>query len=220
MSLLICSPVYGQPMMPFVESMAWTHETLLGSGLDFDLLYIKGESLVQRARNNAVCTFLETDFDRLLFVDSDLEFTPQDVEKLYNLDVPVCCASYPMKKVGIKTTAWKDGKLVDLDQLEGPTEIDYAATGFLMVKREVFENMKVAYPEKRHMEGLPDGNFEDRRESFAWFDPHVTEGQFPDERVYLSEDYAFSEDYRAMGGKIIMDPSIKLKHYGMFGFGE
>jgi len=89
-----------------------------------------------------------------------------------------------------------------------------------MVKREVFEDMRVQYPEKRHMEGLPDGNFEDRKESFAWFDPRVTEGQFPDERVYLSEDYAFSVDYRNMGGKIILEPSIRLKHYGTYGFGE
>ena len=220
MSLLICTPVYASPMMPYVESIHRVNHEFMGTGLDYDILYITGESLVQRARNNAVCAFLDSRFDRLLFIDADIEFKPEDIETLWNLDENVCCGSYPFKRLGLHTTCWKNGKLVNLDSLDGPTEIDYAATGFLMVKREVFEEMRVQYPEKRHMEGLPDGNFEDRKESFAWFDPRVTEGQFPDERVYLSEDYSFSVDYRNMGGKIILEPSIRLKHYGTYGFGE
>ena len=220
MSLLICTPVYASPMMPYVESIHRVNHEFMGTGLDYDILYITGESLVQRARNNAVCAFLDSRFDRLLFIDADIEFKPEDIETLWNLDENVCSGSYPFKRLGLHTTSWKNGKLVNLDSLDGPTEIDYAATGFLMVKREVFEDMRVQYPEKRHMEGLPDGNFEDRKESFAWFDPRVTEGQFPDERVYLSEDYSFSVDYRNMGGKIILEPSIRLKHYGTYGFGE
>jgi glycosyltransferase involved in cell wall biosynthesis len=207
-------------MMPFVESIHRTVDALSQTSLDFDVLYITGESLVQRARNNAVCAFLESRFQRLLFIDADIEFQPEDIQKLWNLDEPVCCGTYPFKRIGMKTTAWKDRRLVDLDQLHGPTEIDYAATGFLMVKREVFEDMREAYPERKHMEGLPDGNFDDRKESFAWFDPRVTDVYRPEDRVYLSEDYSFSLDYRNMGGRIILDPSIKLRHYGTYGFGE
>ncbi len=36
--------------------------------------------------------------------------------------------------------AWKDGKLVkDLDQYDGPTEVDYCGTGFLLIQREVID---------------------------------------------------------------------------------
>ena len=219
MSLLIGCPIYGQPFMPFMESMERLQYTLQEVGLKHDVLYIKGESLVQRARNNLVTSFLETDYDRLLQIDSDLEFTPEDVSKLWNLDVDVCCASYPMKRIGIHTTAWKNGKLVDLDSLSGPTPIDFAATGFLMVKREVFLRMKEFYPERVHMEGLSEGNFEDRRESFAWFDPRVTKAEKSEDRIYLSEDYSFSHDWREMGGEIILEPAIRLKHYGIYGYG-
>lgn len=219
MSLLIAVPVHSNPMQPFVQSIHRLNDALLGSGLDYDILYITGESLVQRARNNAVCSFLASRFERLLFIDSDIEFKPEDLEKLWNMDEDVCCGSYPFKRLGKPSTCWKDGKMVILDSLDGPTEVDYAATGFLMVKRKVFEDMRDFYPEKRHLEGLPDANFEARKESFAWFDPRVTKGDRPEDRIYLSEDYSFSVDYRNMGGKIILNPDVRLVHWGMFGFG-
>ena len=200
-------------MMPYMESMMKLQETLLLSGLKHDFLFIKGESLVQRARNNAVCSFMGKDFERLLFIDSDLEFNPENVETLWNLDKPVCCGSYPMKKKGIKTTAWKDGGLVNLDELNGPTEVDYAATGFMMVKKYVFEQMKEFYPLRAHKEGHPE-HFKQTRDSFSWFDPRVDTVK----DIYLSEDYAFSQDWRNMGGKIILDPSIRLKHWGFHGY--
>jgi len=214
MSLLICAPVHSQPMMPFMESMEMLQETL--QGVKHDILYTKGESLIQRARNNTVCTFMEGDLERLLFIDSDLEFSPYDVEKLWNLDVDVCCGTYPFKKFPIEYTTYKDGERVKLDELDEPTEVDYAATGFLMIKREVFEKFKEVYPEKAHMDERPDGT---PRETFAWFDPRVTKGETARHRTYLPEDYAFSKDWRDMGGKIILDPSIRLKHFGMYGYG-
>ncbi len=219
MSLLIAVPVYSNPMMAFVESIHRTINALSQTSLDYDVLYITGESLIQRARNNAVCSFLDSRFERLLFIDADIEFQPEDIQKLWSLNEPVCCATYPFKKMGMKTTSWKDGRLVDLDQLHGPTEIDYAATGFLLIERDVLEKMPEFFPERKHLEGLPDGNFEDRKETFAWFDPRVTKGDKLEERIYLSEDYSFSVDVRKMGYKIILDPSIKLKHHGFYAYG-
>lgn len=206
--------------MPYMESMMRLQEELLLAEFEHDFLFIKGESLVQRARNNAVRAFLKTQYERMLFIDSDLEFTPEDVGKLWALDESVCCGSYPMKRIGIKTTAWKDGKLVDLDDFDGPVSVDYAGTGFLMVKKPVFMDMMDRFPFRSHMEGKADGNFDEREKSFSWFDPHVTEGEFCEDRVYLSEDYAFSKDVQEMGLNIILEPSIKLTHYGMYGYGS
>ena len=230
--------------MPFVESIHRTNDAFMGTGLDYDILYITGESLVQRARNNATEAFLRSRFDHLLFIDADLEFKPEDIEALYNMDAPVVCGAYPFKRMRrledhekyievekilgplarklvypFPSTCWKDGKVIEVDNLDGITEIDYAATGFLMVKREVFEKMRLAFPDRRHMEGLPDGNFNDRKESFAWFDPRVTGGDCPDERTYISEDYSFSRDWRDIGGKILLNPAVQLKHHGIYGFG-
>ena len=245
MSLLICSPVYNQPQQAFAESIQILQETLLASNFEHQILYITGESLIQRARDNAVAAFLQSKYERFLFIDSDLEFNPEDVQKLWNLNEDVCCASYPMRMMRhlqnhpqynevkgiighladklvypVPSTAWKDGKMVDLDQLNGPTEVDFAPTGFLMIKRHIFEEMKAVYPEKSYMAGLPGGDFKLRRECHAWFDAGVSEGKNVEDRILLSEDYAFSRDFRNMGGKIILDPSIRLKHWGQIGYGE
>ena len=244
MSLLICSPVYGQPQQAIAESIQILQETLIASNFDHQILYITGESLIQRARDNAVASFLQTKYERFLFIDSDLEFNPEDVQKLWNLNEDVCCASYPMRMMRnlqshpkyeevkgilgnladklvypVPSTAWKDGKMIDIDKLHGPTEVDFAPTGFLMVKRQVFENMKTFYPEKSYLAGLPGSDFTSRRECHAWFDAGVSEGVSIEGRILLSEDYAFSHDCRKMGGRIMLDPSIRLKHYGTFGYG-
>jgi len=212
LSLLICVPIHGFGQTPFWLSILKLQETLITAKFEHDFLVIENESLIQRARNNAVTTFLETDFERLLFIDSDIEFTPEDVSKLWNMNCDVAVGCYPMKRLDTPTTAWKDGSLVDLDQLEGITEIDYAGTGFMMIHRQVFDDFRLEFPNRGHREGKPSDNVHDSRESFNYFDTRVDGG------VFLSEDYCFCQDFREMGGKILLDPSIKLTHWGSFGF--
>jgi len=213
MSLLIAVPIHGHGETPFWKSMMRLQEVLLVSELDHEFLFLENESLVQRARNNCVTTFLETRFERLLFIDSDIEFEPEDVQKLWNMNCDVAVGCYAMKRKDQPVTAWKNGDLVNLSELDGITEIDYAGTGFMMIKKDVFIDMIDEYPFKRHYEGSPTDNISDARESFSWFDPRV-EGD-----VYLSEDYSFCLDFRKMGGKIMLDPSIRLIHWGRWGFG-
>lgn len=215
MSLLIAVPIHGGGKTPFWKSLMRLQETFLVSGLDHEFLIMENESLVQRARNNCVTTFLETEFERLLFIDSDIEFEPEDVQKLWNMNEDVAVGCYAMKRKDCPVTAWKNGNLVDLSELDQITEIDYAGTGFMMIKKGVFMDMMDEYPFRWHYEGSPTDNIHDHRKSFSWFDPRVD----TEKRVYLSEDYTFCEDFRKMGGKIMLDPSIKLVHWGDYGYG-
>jgi len=121
--------------MGYVESLLNFQYDMIREGYDFDILFLKNESLIQRARNNAVTTFLETDYERILFIDADIEFTTDDIVKLWFLDEDVCGAAYSMKIENKRTTAWHQGEMVEIDTLNGPTEVDFLATGFLMVKR-------------------------------------------------------------------------------------
>jgi hypothetical protein len=194
----------GMCQAPYFKSCLELQEAFLTNGLDFDFLITTNESLITRARNTSVAKFLKTDFEYMMFIDGDIEFSPDDVAKLWNLEADVCCGAYPMKKMGKGTTAWKDGVQVPLEEFKEVTPIDYAGTGFLMISRKAIEKMIESYPETKHEESIGD--------CWALFDTEIKHG------VYLSEDYSFCDKWREIGGEILLDPSIKLKHYGMYGY--
>ena len=218
MSILFATPCYGgQMMVPFVQSMMGMLDVARNVGLSCDWYLMSNESLIQRARNNIAAYFLwDTDFECLMFIDSDIEFTAEDVSKLWNLTyeqgADVAVGTYAMKKPEKDLYAgWVDGKIVDIEELDGITALDYAGTGFMMIKREVLRRMYDEWPERRHEEG-------ETTKAFAWFDPRVVDqgaGSF-----YASEDYSFCLDARSMGYKILCDPSIRLAHYGLYAYGK
>jgi hypothetical protein len=203
-------PLYGgNCTAEFADSMGRLQSSLDLSNVPYRVVHHVNDSLIPRARNCLVARFMGEfkDFTHFMFIDADIQFEPEDVAKLWNLDVDVACGCYPTKKDNAETTAWKDGKLVKLEEFDGPTEIDYAGTGFLMIKREVFEKLQDAHPETRHMEGH-------LGEVYALFDTQVIDAENWQDRWYCSEDYLFCKRWRDLGGKIILDPSIKLGHVG------
>jgi len=202
LSILIATPCYaGQLTLAYFNSCLSLQEEFLAKGIDHSWLTTGNESLITRARNTSVATFMKTDFEFLLFIDADIEFSPEDVAKLWNLQEKVSCGAYSMKRMDKPVSAWKDGKLVILGELSESTPVDYAGTGFLMIHRSVFEQMKEEYPELKHEEGHVG-------ECYAFFDTEIVDG------VYMSEDFNFCRLWRNMGGEIILDPSIKLGHHG------
>lgn len=208
MSLLVCTPMYGgMCTSAYFSSALRLKESLMEAGVDHDWLIGRNESLITRARNSCVATFLETDYRKLLFIDADIEFTPDDVACLWNMDEKVAVGVYAMKKPDEQWYAvWKDGVLVkDLDRFRGPVEVDYAGTGFMMIDRSVFEEMDAPEYDGPGPEGL--------RKEKAFFDTGVVD------EVYVSEDYWFCMKWREMGGKIVAHPGVRLKHWGTYGFG-
>lgn len=207
MSLLICTPQYGgQCTSAYFQSALNTKEVLTECKFKHDFLITTNESLIQRARNTSVATFLKTDYERLLFIDADIEFDVEDLEKLWNLDVDVAVAAYSMKRPDKPLSAWEKGKLVEIEGRTDPFEVDYAGTGFMMIKRHVFEKMQSAHPELDHEEGRVG-------RCHAWFDCPIWND------TQMSEDYNFTRKWRDLGGKVILDPTIRLTHWGIFGYG-
>lgn len=208
MSLVIATPCYGNAChSAYLKSIV---KFALTAPIDWNYMVPdRNDSLVQRARNVMVRKFLDTGYEYLMFIDSDIEFEPDDVAKVWNLDARVKGGIYPMKHPEKDWyAAWSKGKLVTKLPDE-PMPCDYLGTGFLMMHRSVFEDMKARWPERGHAEG----EYED---CFAWFHPRVDE----DQGIYLSEDYAFCEDVREMGVEILADPTVKLLHHGSYAYGS
>ena len=205
--ILFATPCYGgQCTEPFFLSSMRTVQELQRVGLAFDWLTERNESLVHRARMEMTATFLRRpEFTHMFWIDADIEFEPEHVAALWNLETDIACGCYAMKKRDAQWyAAWKDGALVkDLDQFTGPIEVDYAGTGFLLIRRNAIEALADKAPTWEGVNGpVP-----------ALFMTPIHNGGLE------SEDYHFCRIAREAGFKIIMDPSVRLKHWGSYAYG-
>lgn len=212
MSLLICTPMYGGLCQAaHFQSCLQLKEDLTLAGFKHDWLITTNESLITRARDVSAATYLTTDYERLLFIDGDIDFNTEDVEKLWNMDVDVAVAAYAMKRPDSPLSAWKGGKMVEIGGRASNFEVDYAGTGFMMIKRHVFEKLQKYNPSWEYREGKVG-------ECWAFFQDPISKGE-PEDRFHLSEDYFFCEQWRKLGGKVILNPTIKLGHWGLYRYG-
>jgi hypothetical protein len=88
--------------------------------------------------------------------------------------------------------------------LDGPT-------GFMLIKRSVFEKMQIRYPELDCVNDHQNRDFDTYNAVFDCMIDPVT-------RRYLSEDYAFCRRWQQMGGKIYADTETTLGHVGNLPF--
>lgn len=203
--ILFATPCYGGLVTAqHFRSCLSLKADLTLSNIPHDWVVAWNESLVTRARNEMTATFLKTDWSHMMWIDADIEFATDDVIKLWNLDADVAAGFYCMKRPDKPLSAWKDGKLVQVtDEMKEPFAVDYAGTGFFMIRRDVIE--KLAETAETY-EG-PVGPVK------ALYMTPVTDGCFE------SEDYYFCRKAREAGFKIMGDPTIKLKHWGQFAYG-
>lgn len=182
-------------------------------GIPFNVMTITNESLVQRARNGIAATFLASSCDRLVFIDADIGFTADQVLRLLAHDVDVVGGMY--RKKNPQRVDFAANLVVNLDGTvpcateTGALRARHAATGFLAIKRRVFEVMRDALPHLRYRQ--PAGAAMADAE-FAWsFFDCLTD---PVTLDYLSEDYAFCHRWQALGGEVWVDPGLILEHHG------
>lgn len=206
MSILFVTPCYGGMVTAqHFQSCMNLKEELTRQSIAHDWLIGWNESLVHRARMEMTATFLKSNHTHMFWLDADIEFTPEDIANVWNLDAAVGVGVYAMKKPDAQWyAAWKDGALVkNLDQFTGPIEVDYAGTGFMCIRRNVIEALAAKAPS---YEG-PNG-----RVPALYMTPIHND-------CLESEDYYFCRTVREAGFKIVMDPSVRLGHWGQFRYG-
>ena len=100
-------------------------------------------------------------------------------------------------------------------QVTEPLQVMEIGTGFMLIKREVFDKFKEEYP---HLRYKPDHagqqNFDGQRYIHAYFDTVID----PDSHRYLSEDYMFCQYCRAIGTEVWICPWMKTGHLGTYQF--
>jgi hypothetical protein len=190
----------------------------------------ENESLVHRARNLAVARFMQkTHATHFLFIDADVHFDPESVMRLIDSGHDIAVACYPKKCImwDQVDTGFKAGDVRDPSKLgsslvmnfkyshtpvvNGFTEVLDGPTGFMLIKRAVYEKMEAKYPELMCQN---DHQNRDLDTYHACFDCMID----PQSRRYLSEDYAFCRRWQQMDGKIFADVTTTLGHVGNIRF--
>ncbi len=233
--IFIATPCFGGLVtQSYMQSVISLMQHQAKPPLNMTLALLGNDALITRSRNTLVSTFLnDTDATHLLFIDADISFVPEQVTRLLAAGKDVVGAMYPIKALdwdhaaqnvsrGRETSEESALHYVGtpLDENQARWDGDfvtasYVGTGMMLIRRRVFEAMIGIYTQLQYkaihayprVERTPSTQY-------ALFDCMIDEQT----GVYLSEDYAFCQRWRAMGGDIWLDTSARLTHTGPHGF--
>lgn len=172
--------------------------------IDFDFETISGESLITRARNELVARFLESDATDLFWIDADIGFDWVNAVRLVKAPYPVVGGVYRLK--GDDAGFAADPADVGEIDADGFAPIREVPTGFMRIKREVFETLIEHAGSLDLVYYLRDGGVR-----YRFFDTMLC----PETDEYLSEDYAFCRRCEAAGIPIYVDTRTQLEHQGI-----
>lgn len=209
--LFVALPVYWN-----VDPHFWTstlklcQELAFRKDIDFSgiLRPQVGDSAIGRSRNSLTRQFLETDATHLLFIDSDLVFSTDQIIRLMQHKEEVVGGLYCKKQEGppqLVINSWANP-----EQRGDLLEVRYIGTGFMRVARSVFEKMIERWGREIEYKLDPDHKITE------WDFWHMGVYHYPDGSPprYLSEDWWFCQKCIDLGIKIWADRRIALKHSG------
>tara|TARA_Y100001937_G_C7131226_1_gene337500 strand:+ start:2136 stop:2951 length:816 start_codon:yes stop_codon:yes gene_type:complete len=237
-------PMYGGLLTePTLHGLLELQQWSVANNVHLRIQTMGNESLITRARNTIVSMMMDQqDFvaTHLLFIDADIGFTSKNVERLLCADKDIACGIYPRKHIHLEKIKGILEKHPDLsnDELEAralgyninfddPTNlrgeggffpVQEAATGMMLVKRQVFRTMMKKFPERKYeSDQIVNGGYYKSDNCYDLFavGPYETKTKEGKPQLrYLSEDYYFSRLWQECGGKIWADLAMPLSHFG------
>jgi len=207
----IAMPCYGGMLTEstFMSFIKWAN-TARQLGIDWTLETMVNESLISRARNTLTAKFLDMpDATHLFFVDADIGWEPWHLLVLLNRNVDVIGGLYPMKTMPVR---WVVNGFEGAEEgPDGLQEVSKAGTGFLLMKKHVFEKMNSHPAVKQYKNDIGlDPKYDKHLKTY--FDTAVRQNR------YYSEDWTFCENWRDLGGRIWVDKRVLLRHSGSYVF--
>jgi hypothetical protein len=173
------------------------------------MVQVESGTNVQKARNDCVRWFLEnTESEFLVFVDTDMVWAPDVIERLIMQEVPICSALYLGRghdgkafPVGMR---WEDEGLgtmgyLTMEYLDGLTEVAGVGMGCCVIRREVLEALAT-------FDGHPD------QWPFAQGQTRSAKGGF----LSMSEDITFCVRAKKAGFESYIDERVVAGHVKTF----
>ena len=231
-SLMVCTPCHSDVTMHYTQALLELQQLCIKHRIQITFTLLKS-SLVTQGRNLCVSAFLESKCTHMLFVDSDIYFRADSILKMLKKDKELISIPYPLK-----TMMWdklykkfNDGQVNNASDLarflntypmkvenpedikldNGVMEVTHSPTGCMLIKRNVFEKMIEAYPDKGIVQKtVINGEYIDRPHMWNFFDTlHDTET-----KIFLGEDFAFCKLWKDIGGKCYAYVSDPIIHVG------
>ncbi len=235
--LFVATPMYGG-MCNGLYTMGMIGFTQLCDQvqLPFMYSYMTNESLITRARNSLAYDFLASDCTHLMFIDADIGFKPIYILNMLACDKDIICGMYPKKELNwpLVYAAVKNGitperlsqytgsfvvNLVD-DATEAvgsrnqPMQIANGGTGFMLIKRKVFEDLQHKVPTYTHDAHA----ITDTEQAPKIIDEFFATSIDEKTNRLLSEDYHFCKLARKEGFTVWAAPWVELSHCGTYVF--
>lgn len=230
MKVLIATPAYGgQVTTSYFQSVLRSADALRAAGIDFHVMTLSQESLIPRGRNICAKQAIVGGYDRLMFIDADLSWEPEDLLRVLRSDKRVVAGTYPVKTFPItlnlnptEETA-KDFPASDRGQdsyfnfirkhadENGEVEVFHVPTGFMNIEVKLLVELAESGAVEKYM--AFDAARQQREVYFSFFPSGATDGR------YVSEDWAFCEIVRQQGIPVYLQSQSICAHVGTFAYG-
>ena len=224
----------GNVKTKFYASMTKLAILLTQCKISFSFHNLEDCNIISLARNSLVASFLsEPKYTHLLWIDTDIEFNPESVVKLFECRKDIVTGVYPHKS--INWDQFRDDLLttskhpiyalsrsvpypitVEADSSQNTPVYDEkliklrkGPLGFMLIQRSVFDKLKEHYPDLKIDPGtyLPQ-----TMKPYYWgFFDTLTEDQ-----QFYGEDTAFYKRWTKIGGEVYAHLDIPLNHVGTF----
>ena len=220
-SIFIAMPCYDSVKINTMLSVIKLVQQLGKSGIEVGIHTMKSP-LIHQARNYLTSVFLTTEYQYLLFADSDVEFEPEAVVRMMVAKKRIVCTPYRVKSVDTSkhiygAVEFKDPKNI-LVLAEGLVEIEAGPTGLMLIDRKVFEKIIKNHHDLKITNKATPKAEKSHEFYYNFFDFGFKDG------YAMGEDVSFCRLARGNGFKIYANIESSTTHHGSFAwkgtFGE
>lgn len=202
----IAIPAYtGQVHLGTMRSIITDMLRLADRGDRVTIFDESGNAMIGDCRGLIVAQFLASDATDLVFIDSDVTWEAGALVKLVDYPVDFVAGIYPQRK---DPEAYTLQYLPDRAQLVGDPETGLlevmgVPAGFMRCSRPMLERMVQHYSDTAfYCEVAPNQTV------------HDLFGAWRVGRLKFGEDFSFCRRWREIGGKVWIDPDIRMGHVG------
>jgi predicted O-methyltransferase YrrM len=195
------------------QSLVAAYHLLNGAKIPHEEFIVESCPYLPVARNTLVAMFLaDPEATDLFFIDSDVGFDASAVLRILERPEGIVGGIYPLKRDAIGYPV--KVKMVDGIPIgrDGLIEAELMPVGFARLKRIVFESLSKAYPEMKYESSVVEMRGAAVSEAYDFFGMGVFGSRF------RTEDYAFCQRWRDIGGQLWVYPDIEFEHVGSKAF--